>query len=80
MPKERFTKEQQDAMDKAGDQFLLDGMDSAYDMYFEYCNNFDESVYQQGVKDGMRMMFALLGNPEYLRLIASKEKIKELSK
>ena len=50
-------------LDKASYAFLSTGKDEIFELFERIREDFDESEYQQGKKDGLRSALALLGNP-----------------
>lgn len=55
-------------MDKAGLEYLSDGKDKIFELLIEIRDNFDETEYMQGKKDGLRTALALLGTDHMLEL------------
>lgn len=51
-------------LDKANYEFLSEGKGEIFELLERIREDFDESEYQQGKKDGLRSALALLGNPE----------------
>ena len=53
-----------DLMDKLALEFYQQAKIDIVDLLMETRARFDDSEYQQGVKDGLRKTLALLGSPE----------------
>jgi hypothetical protein len=62
-----FTLEQQLMMATASLEYLSNGKDEIFELLQKIREQFDDTEYMQGKKDGLRTALALLGMPEMLQ-------------
>lgn len=53
-------------MDRLALEFYQEAKINIIELLMDIREKFDDSEYQQGVKDGLRKALALLGNPEWI--------------